>query len=130
MVKRENIEEFIELRSMGYAFDEIMGKVRVSKPTLIKWNKLYKERIAEVEKKLTEELVEKIVVRNSKFFEAVLDVSLRIAKDKNYDKEAKKRIYKRVSKKMYDLMKRHMKAIEIDFWGNGSIRIARIIWKK
>jgi hypothetical protein len=128
MNKLEKVEKFIELRAMGYTFDEIMEQLKISKPTLIKWGKIYHTRIAEVEKKLTEELADRIVLKNSKFFEVFLDTTVRIAKDKNFDEEAKKRIYKRASQKMYGLLKREMKAIEIDFWNNGNIRMAKIIW--
>lgn len=130
MNKQETVEKFIELRALGYTFDYIVEEIKVSKPTLIKWGKLYKDRIAEVERKLTEELAERIVLRNSKFFEVVLDVSLRIAKNKNYDGEAKERIYKRASKKMYDLFKREMKAIEMTVGYDRQIRTARIVWNE
>ena len=50
-------QKFIELRAEGHSFDEIAKRVQISKPTLIKWSKEFKEQIAEVSKLLKNNLL-------------------------------------------------------------------------
>jgi predicted RND superfamily exporter protein len=42
-------EEFILLRAKGFSFDKISAEINVSKPTLIKWQLLFKEEIQNLE---------------------------------------------------------------------------------
>jgi hypothetical protein len=67
MNKIESVEKFIELRALGYTFDEIVIELKVSKPTLIKWGKEYETHIKLTERKLAEKLSEIIAQRNSFF---------------------------------------------------------------
>ena len=50
-------QKFIELRAEGHSFDEIAKRVQISKPTLIKWSKEFKEQIAEVSKVIEEQFI-------------------------------------------------------------------------
>jgi len=45
----EEAEKFIELRAKGLSFDKIAEETGVSKPTLLKWNKVYMEHIEEAQ---------------------------------------------------------------------------------
>lgn len=38
-LKEKNIDQFIELRVKGLSFDKIALELKISKPTLLKWNK-------------------------------------------------------------------------------------------
>jgi len=60
MKSRRVVEHFIELRALGKPYDEIVNKIGVSKPTLIKWSNLYKDEIKETKQLLTKKLAEKI----------------------------------------------------------------------
>lgn len=44
------VREFIRRRAEGYSFGEISKQINVSKPTLIKWSRKFREEIATEEK--------------------------------------------------------------------------------
>ena len=84
---------FIELRAEGKSFDEIVKRVNMSKPTLIKWSKEFKEQIEEVSRVIEEQFIieqkVKRTVRAQKLSEEL---------DKAYD-ALKNTDYKNMSKK-------------------------------
>jgi len=84
---------FIELRAEGRSFDEIAKRMNISKPTLIKWGKEYKDKIEEVSKVKGEQFIieQKIkrTLRAQKLSEEL---------DKAYE-ALKKTDYKNMSKK-------------------------------
>lgn len=129
MSKSETVEKFIELRALGYTFDEIVRELTVSKPTLIKWGKEYENQIKLTERKLAEKLSENIAQRNAKFLEILFEKSLELSTNKNIEDEVKSRIYKRASKKLYKLFKNEMKSLELKFTNRGEIIFAKINWK-
>lgn len=129
MSKSETVEKFIELRALGYTFDEIVRELTVSKPTLIKWGKEYENQIKLTERKLAEKLSENIAQRNAKFLEILFEKSLELSTNKNIEDEVKSRIYKRASKKLYKLFKNEMKSLELKFTNRGEIISAKINWK-
>jgi len=49
MKEKENKEKFIELRAQGYSFEKISRQIRISKPTLIKWQSDLNKEISELE---------------------------------------------------------------------------------
>ena len=48
-INKKKAEEFIKLRAEGYSFDNIAEKLKISKPTLIKWSKEYEFEINELD---------------------------------------------------------------------------------
>lgn len=46
MKTMEEKQKFIELRAKGISFDKIANELRVSKPTLLKWNQDFQKEIA------------------------------------------------------------------------------------
>jgi hypothetical protein len=84
---------FIELRAEGRSFDEIAKRMNISKPTLIKWGKEFKDKIEEVSKVIGEQFIieQKIkrTLRAQKLSEEL---------DKAYE-ALKKTDYKNMSKK-------------------------------
>lgn len=62
MNKFELKREFIKLRAMEYTYPNICVELNISKPTAIKWGKMYSEQINSVQKKiLTNLFAEKII---------------------------------------------------------------------
>ncbi len=84
---------FVELRAEGRSFDEIAKRVNISKPTLIKWSREFKDKIEEVSKVIEEQFIieqkVKRTVRAQKLSEEL---------DKAYE-ALKKTDYKNMSKK-------------------------------
>ncbi|MHB9005175.1 MAG: helix-turn-helix domain-containing protein, partial [Coriobacteriia bacterium] len=59
MKEMEIIEKFIQLRAEGKSFDKIAKLIKVSKPTLIAWEKKYKGEIDELKWSRFENILEK-----------------------------------------------------------------------
>ena len=59
MKEMETIEKFIQLRAEGKSFDKIAKLIKVSKPTLIAWEKKYKGEIDELKWSRFENILEK-----------------------------------------------------------------------
>jgi hypothetical protein len=125
--RKQKILEFIELRTWGYTYDEIVMRMNVSKPTLIKWGKDYVNIIKEAEEKFASALVLELVKRNKLILEEIIKISGSIARG-NVEEEAKRIIMSRVSKKLYKIFGTKMKKIELVLNKSGSILKAKIIW--
>jgi hypothetical protein len=50
-------QKFIELRAEGMSFDKIAEKLHISKPTLIKWSRAFKEDIVLISKVIDEQFI-------------------------------------------------------------------------
>lgn len=59
METNEKKEKFIQLRAKGYSFDKIAKKLKMSKQTLIDWNKEFEEEISNFKAMELELLYEK-----------------------------------------------------------------------
>ncbi len=128
MNKLISVEKFIELRALGYTFDEIVSEIKVSKPTLIKWGKEYKNQIQLTERKLAEKLSETIAKNNSNFLDALFKFYYQQSKNQDENKKVNQRIYRRASKKLFKLFKNEMKSLELSFNSEGQINSAKIYW--
>ena len=58
----KTIKEFITLRGSGLTYGEITEKIDVSRPTLVKWNKEYKDEIDNYEKYIFADLYGRHIV--------------------------------------------------------------------
>lgn len=125
----DKIEEFIELRALGYTYDNIQTRINVSKPTLIQWNIKYAELIKRTEEDFAQSLVDKIVTRNIYIIEKILEISYDIAQEKVKNKSAETIMIGRVSKKLYGLFQKKMQSIEFSLSNAGIIKSAKIVWK-
>ena len=56
------IKDFIKLRGIGLTYREITEKIGVSRPTLVSWNKDFKEEIEEYKKSLFAELYSREII--------------------------------------------------------------------
>jgi transposase len=59
MKDQETIEKFIQLRAEGKSFDKIVKLIKVSKPTLIGWERKYETRIEDLKAIRYEQILEK-----------------------------------------------------------------------
>lgn len=62
----ETIKEFIYLRSLGLTYDQIKEEMNISKPTLIKWNKIYKDEIEDLARNKFFDLYRDNIINNEK----------------------------------------------------------------
>jgi len=65
-------KEFLILRSQGLSFDAITTKLKVSKPTLVKWSKIYQDEIQDLKTMDLLALKEKYQFTQKKTYERLL----------------------------------------------------------
>jgi hypothetical protein len=71
-MKEDSIKEkFILLRGEGLSFDKIAKRIKVSKPTLIAWQKEFGDKIKEIEEMRFEEVVRKYDMIKEKRIERI-----------------------------------------------------------
>ena len=129
MKKIELINEFIELRALGYPYDEIVSKLGVSKVTLIRWSKKYYQTIDLTKKEMVQISAEKIALKNSnllmKFAELVLSEFNKGKKKPEIEEVIMKRFYRNV----FGVYARKMKGLKVNFDHKGIPNNITIEWK-
>lgn len=128
--KSELIKRFVELRAMGETFDKIVTKTKVSKPTLIKWSKLYEDKISYIERALAESTAAEIVKQNKQFIISFAEFLTRSAKQKQTDEIAYNKFNRRALKRIYAMFKKKLQSIEIEVWQTGDIKKIKINMEK
>ncbi len=68
----EKQKQFLILRADGMTFDKISVKLKVSKPTLVKWSKIYQDEIQDLRAMDLLELKEKYQYTQKKIYETLL----------------------------------------------------------
>ena len=121
MKSRRTIQNFIELRVRGKTYDEIVIKLRVSKPTLIKWGKLYKEEIEYARIILMEKLAEKIAINNKDLINGIAKNLKRAESNNKVSQEIKKRFIKRAYKRLGDIFNIKVKNVELTMNDEGDV---------
>ena len=130
MKSRKKIEEFIQLRVKGKTYDEIVKKIGVSKPTLIKWGKLYKEEIEYAGLSLTKKLTDKIARDNQETINIIAENLRRTHETKNVPDEIKDKYINKTFKRLGDIFKVKVNNIEITINKNGDIKQVNINTKE
>ena len=121
MKSRRTIQNFIELRVRGKTYDEIVKKLGVSKPTLIKWGKLYKEEIEYARIILMEKLAEKIAINNKDLINGIAKNLKRAESNNKVSQEIKKRFIKRAYKRLGDIFNIKVKNVELTMNDEGDV---------
>ena len=122
MKNRRTIQNFIELRVQGKTYDEIVKKLGVSKPTLIKWGKLYKEEIENVGLFLTKKLADKIARNNQETINFIAENLRRVHETKNVPDEIRDKYINKAFTKLGEIFKVKVNNIELTFSKNGDIK--------
>jgi hypothetical protein len=118
---RRVVEHFIELRALGKPYDEIVNKIGVSKPTLIKWGNIYKNEIKETKQLLTKKLVEKIALRNSDTINWIAENLKRAMISKTGSEEEKNKFVEKSYKRLENIFKVKIKNIELTVTKDGDV---------
>jgi len=126
--KIELLDQFIELRALGYTYDDIVKKLGVSKVTLLRWNKKHYDSIDAAKKEMVLLAAKKISFRNSnmlsKFAELVLG---EYRKGKN--KPTINDVYvKRFYRNVFLVYSRKMKSLSVNFDKDGKPNEVVIQW--
>ena len=121
MKSRRTIQNFIELRVQGKTYDEIVKKLKVSKPTLIKWGKLYKDEIEYAGLFLTKKLAEKIAKNNKDLINGIAKNLKRAERDNKVSQEIKERFIKRAYKRLGNIFNIKVKNVELTLNDEGDV---------
>jgi len=105
----------------GKTYDEIVKKLGVSKPTLIKWGKLYKDEIEYAGLFLTKKLAEKIAKNNKDLINGIAKNLNRAERDNKVSQEIKERFIKRAYKKLGDIFNVKVKNVELTLNDEGDV---------
>jgi hypothetical protein len=119
---RQKIEKFIELRVLGTTYDEIVKKIKISKPTLIKWGKVYKEEIEFAGLSLTQKLAEKVARDNSDMILIIAENLKRAEQSRKEMNHIKEKYIEKAFNKLGNIFKVEVKNIELKFNKNGDIK--------
>ena len=123
------LEEFIELRALGYTFDEIVKELGVSKVTLLRWSKKHYDDIDSTKKEMVQLAAEKIALRNSnllsKFADLVVSEYRKGKKNPKIDDVIINRFYRNV----FLVYSRKMKSLSVNIDKDGIPSGVIIKWK-
>jgi len=118
MFDQETQAEFILLRAQGYNYEEIGQILKVSKPTLIKWNRNLEENIKKANIRIMEELVSKIFQKNKDRILNDFDILDKTIDPKPEYKEAAQKTKSMKLKKMEDLFRIKISSVTFGFGKN------------
>ena len=99
--KLDKQQKFIALRAEGKSFDAIAKRISVSKPTLLKWSKEFKEQVAELTKIYEEQFIaeEKIKrINRAKKISDELDEAYSVLSKTDYKNTSKKDLINLIDK--------------------------------
>jgi hypothetical protein len=117
----DTINSFISLRASGFTYKDIQEEIDVSKPTLVKWNKLYKHDIERTSKYLFCQLFAQNLIENKNQIILNTDILIKYLDEEvkdTIDKKNVKRAYEYLSKKFM----REFKSINFSLTKYGKIK--------
>ena len=121
MKHRHVIDNFIRFRMQGKTYDEIVTKLGVSKVTLIKWSKVYRDELEVYRTHLTGKLAEKIAKDNKELLNIIAE-NLRSAKRNNTAPvKIKNKFIKKSYKRLGDIFKIEVKNVSIVMNDDGDV---------
>lgn len=126
MIDQETKAEFVLFRAQGLKFEVICEKIKVSKPTLIKWNKEFADNIKSTKFKLLEELIENIYMENREYILNLLETLTRTQKHKKGLKKAALKAERRAYKKLDECFKLKIKSITLTLTKNYDLKEIKI----
>jgi hypothetical protein len=121
MKSRRTIDQFIELRVLDKSYDAIAEKIGVSKPTLIKWGKMYKKEIENAKILLTKKIAEKIAKKNEELINGIAENLKRAMQNKSAPEEVRDKFVKKSYKKLGDVFGVKVKEIELSITKDGDV---------
>ena len=65
LTRLEKKQEFLHLRGMGESYNKIAEQIGISKPTLIKWSRLYAQELSEAKTKILDNVIEEYDIGKS-----------------------------------------------------------------
>ena len=121
MASRYKIDEFIRLRLRGKTYDEIVKKIGVSKPTLIKWAKLYEDEFEYYKSQLTAKLALKIAKDNEQLINIIAENLKRAKRYSDVPAEVRNKYIKRAYKKLGNVFKIKVRTVDLSLNDNGDV---------
>ena len=112
-MKRDKLSsEFIRARAEGETLEEICYKLDISKPTAIKWNKLYRDEILEMQKFIMVRIFSDKIIKHENKILVRLDNLKKVYKEVK-DEDDRDRINSRMMKQMENIFLKRLRGIQL-----------------
>jgi len=110
MKKEELKYKFIEMRALGYTYEKICGRLKITKPTAVKWGKSLAEEINGQKKGLISKIFSERIVEQEQGILIKLE-QFRRKKNMNINKKLSDKIDKKLLKGLDKIFIKKIKAI-------------------
>jgi transcriptional regulator len=112
-MKKEDLKiKFVELRATGYTYEKICSQLKITKPTAIKWGKLFEEEIKEQQKYLISRIFSERIIEEEQGILVSLE-QIRRKRKMNLKSKLSEKIEKRLLKKLDKIFNKKIKAIHL-----------------
>ena len=112
-MKKEDLKiKFVELRATGYTYEKICSHLKITKPTAIKWGKLFEEEIKEQQKYLISRIFSERIIEEEQGILVSLE-QIRRKRKMNLKSRLSEKIEKRLLKKLDKIFNKKIKAIHL-----------------
>ena len=112
MKKEELKYKFIEMRALGYTYEKICEKLKITKPTAIKWGKSLSEEIAEQRRHLIAKIFSERIVEQEQGILIKLE-QFRRKKNMNLSNKLSDKIDNKLLKGLEKIFIKKIKAIHL-----------------
>jgi len=112
-MKKEELKfKFIELRATGYTYEKICSQLKITKPTAVKWGKLFSEDIVLKQKYLISNIFSERIIEQEQGLMIKLEQFRRKTK-MNLNKKMSDKIDKKLLKGLEKIFIKKIKAIHL-----------------
>ncbi|MFZ0454150.1 MAG: hypothetical protein WAM24_10385 [Ignavibacteriaceae bacterium] len=112
MKKDELKYKFIELRAMAYTYEKISTQIGITKPTAIKWGKLFSDEIGRQQKYLLANIFSERIVEEEQGIMVKLE-QFRRKKKMNLTKEMNSKIDRKILNDLEKIFIKKIKAVHL-----------------
>ena len=112
-MKKEDLKiKFVELRATGYTYEKICCQLKITKPTAIKWGKLFEKEINDQQKYLISRIFSERIIEEEQGILVSLE-QIRRKRKMNLITKLSEKIEKRLLKKLDKIFNKKIKAIHL-----------------
>ena len=112
MKKEELKYKFIELRAAGYTYERICNEIKITKPTAIKWGKIFSQEIERQQKYLISDIFSERIVEQEQGIMVRLEQFRRKGK-MNLSKKMSSRFDNKILKGLEKIFIKKIKAVHL-----------------
>ena len=112
-MKKESLKiKFVELRATGYTYEKICSQLKITKPTAVKWGKLFEKEIKDQQRYLISRIFSERIIEEEQGILVSLE-QIRRKRKMNLKTQLSETIEKRFLKRLDKIFKKKIKAIHL-----------------